>query len=198
MAEVITENGDREEGDMMKEDDNGQAIRWDLQLVIQYYIIFIEYQEQNLILLCRLTQGPPLNSAAPVFVPRDGGPPREQHAAQQRRDGHDHSRGDRRDGLWERDRAGAQSSRHNDRGHARPSSSHGGPDGHDRRYGDDAGRRKRSRSPEPGEDTERDISKRFKPAPRTSSSPPRGSNSRSGDRDRSDRRSDRKIRSSRH
>lgn len=146
--------------------------------------------------LNHLKQGPPLNTAAPVFVPRDGGPSREQHAAQQRRDGHDHSRGDRRDGMWERDRAGAQPSRHNDRGHthsSRPSSSHGGPDGHDRRYGDDAGRRKRSRSPEPGEDTERDISKRFKPAARTSSSPPM-----SGGHSNRDRRSDRKTRSSRH
>ena len=128
---------------------------------------------------------------------------RDLHSGPPRRDGHDHGR-DRRDEVWERDRGGGGTGhgRHNDRGHPRPTA-HGGSDGRDdRRHGDDSrSRRKRSRSAEPGEANERD--KRFKPAARNSTSPPRGGRgsgpqSSRGDQDRSDRRPERKTRSGRH
>eukprot|EP00956_Cyclotella_meneghiniana_P009672 scaffold13383_cov75-Cyclotella_meneghiniana.AAC.1 len=101
-------------------------------------------------------QGPPLNNAAPVFIPRGGAPPRELHSGPPRRDGHDHGR-DRRDDAWERDRGVVHGpNRHHD------------SDRYDnRRHGDDSSpRRKRSHSPEPGEDTGRE--KRFKSAARGS------------------------------
>eukprot|EP00804_Cyclotella_cryptica_P017002 CCRYP_003263-RA/>CCRYP_003263-RA protein AED:0.01 eAED:0.01 QI:1784/1/1/1/1/1/4/343/1697 len=149
--------------------------------------------------------GPPLNPHGATFTPREGGEIRELNSTTQRRDGHDHSRpidsrraGPDRD-MWERDRSSVQASgRHVDtRGYSSRPTSHAGPsDAHDnRRHGDDAGgpRRKRSRSPEPGEDTERDNSmqKRFKQVAR-SNSPPRGSRnaeSQQSSRDRRDRRS---------
>jgi hypothetical protein len=176
--------------------DDSRGRPWQSNQVFSLSILFCfcKVQLADSFISLYLQQGPPppLNSSAPVFIPRDGAPPRELHTASQRRDGHDHGR-DRRDDVWERDRGGGSGpSRHHDRSYARPTP-HTGSDGHDNRRGDDSGaRRKRSRSPEPGEDTERD--KRFKPASTSrNSSPPRGSS-----RSDRDRRPERKTRSGRH
>mmetsp|Transcript_2563 Transcript_2563/g.6412 ORF Transcript_2563/g.6412 Transcript_2563/m.6412 type:complete len:213 (+) Transcript_2563:1-639(+) len=84
--------------------------------------------------------GPPLHAGAPTFTPKSGGESRELHG----RPGEARRPGMERD-VWDRDRGGGgrQSDGRGRQGGGGESSRGGGE------------RRKRSRSPEPGEDTER-------------------------------------------
>eukprot|EP00571_Detonula_confervacea_P014189 CAMPEP_0172308820 /NCGR_PEP_ID=MMETSP1058-20130122/9299_1 /TAXON_ID=83371 /ORGANISM="Detonula confervacea, Strain CCMP 353" /LENGTH=1849 /DNA_ID=CAMNT_0013021327 /DNA_START=27 /DNA_END=5573 /DNA_ORIENTATION=+ len=121
------------------------------------------------------SRAPPLSAIAPKFTPKSGGESRDLHG----RPGESRKPGMERD-TWERDRSGRQSDSRDSR---RPSG--------ETSRGE---RRKRSRSPEPGEDTERSTQKRTRgdrdwaPHRRDAPSSDQQQSSRGGGPRRSDRR----------